>query len=98
MRAVLVALTVAVALAKGRPNIMVVVADDLGYNDVPWHNPAIIAPHLHHLADQGVVLEQNYVQPKCAPSRLTRHNRIKFVQSSPLASLKTSIYIPKNRK
>ena len=51
------------------PHIILIVADDLGYNDVPWHNPSIIAPHLHHLADQGVILEQNYVQPKCAPSR-----------------------------
>ena len=41
----------------------------LGYNDVPWHNPSIVAPSLHQLATQGIVLEQNYVQPKCAPSR-----------------------------
>ena len=36
---------------------------------MPWHNPSIVAPSLHQLATQGVVLEQNYVQPKCAPSR-----------------------------
>lgn len=54
---------------RGPPNIVFILADDLGYNDVPWHNPAIVAPHLQHLADQGVILEQNYVQPKCAPSR-----------------------------
>ena len=46
-----------------------IVADDLGYNDVPWHNPTILSPHLHDLAKAGVILEQNYVQPKCAPSR-----------------------------
>ena len=48
---------------------MFILADDLGYNDVPWHNPSVQAPHLQFLADNGVVLEQNYVQPKCAPSR-----------------------------
>ena len=52
-----------------KPHIVLIVADDLGYNDVPWHNPTIISPHLHHLAKAGVILEQNYVQPKCAPSR-----------------------------
>ena len=36
---------------------------------MPWHNPSIVAPSLHQLATQGIVLEQNYVQPKCAPSR-----------------------------
>ena len=29
-----------------RPNILVIVADDLGYNDVSWHNPDIISPNL----------------------------------------------------
>ena len=48
---------------------MFILADDLGYNDVPWHNPSVQAPHLQFLADNGVILEQNYVQPKCAPSR-----------------------------
>ena len=51
------------------PHIVLIVADDLGYNDVPWHNPTILSPHLHDLAKAGVILEQNYVQPKCAPSR-----------------------------
>jgi len=55
--------------AQRQPHIVLIVADDLGYNDVPWHNPTIISPHLHNLAKAGVILEQNYVQPKCAPSR-----------------------------
>ena len=52
-----------------QPHIVLIVADDLGYNDVPWHNPTIISPHLQDLAKAGVILEQNYVQTKCAPSR-----------------------------
>ena len=52
-----------------QPNILLILADDLGYNDVPWHNPTIIAPHLASLARAGTILTQNYVQPKCAPSR-----------------------------
>ena len=52
-----------------QPHIVLIVADDLGYNDVPWHNPTIISPHLQDLAKAGVILEQNYAQTKCSPSR-----------------------------
>ena len=52
-----------------KPHIVLILADDLGYNDVPWHNPTIISPTLQDLAKEGVILEQNYVQPKCSPSR-----------------------------
>jgi len=52
-----------------QPHVLLILADDLGFNDVPWHNPAMQAPHLASLAKEGVILEQNYVQPKCAPSR-----------------------------
>ena len=55
--------------AQSQPHILLILADDLGYNDVPWHNPTIIAPHLQELAKAGVILEQNYVQTKCSPSR-----------------------------
>ena len=44
-------------------------ADDLGFNDVPWHNPDIFAPNLASLASSGVILEQSYVQPICTPTR-----------------------------
>lgn len=54
---------------KTAPHIVVIVADDLGYNDVSWHNPAIHTPTLQHLAEDGIILEQHYVMPKCAPSR-----------------------------
>ena len=33
-----------------QPDIILILADDIGWNDVPWHNPTLIAPHLHHLA------------------------------------------------
>ena len=32
------------------PNIIVIVADDLGYNDVSWHNPDIVSPNMERLA------------------------------------------------
>ncbi|XP_068235613.1 arylsulfatase B-like [Palaemon carinicauda] len=55
--------------APERPNIILIVADDLGYNDVPWHNPDVKAPNIRKLARQGIILENHYVLPLCTPSR-----------------------------
>ena len=41
---------VAVLVAPPPPHILLIVADDLGYNDVSWHNPALVTPHLETLA------------------------------------------------
>ena len=51
------------------PNVVVIVADDLGYNDVSWHNPDILSPNLDILARDGIILENHYVQPVCTPTR-----------------------------
>jgi len=51
------------------PNIIFILADDLGYNDVSWHNDDILSPNLDRLAKEGVILEQAYVQPICTPTR-----------------------------
>ena len=56
-------------IAKKKPNIVLIVADDLGYNDVSWHNPDIISPNLAKLAEKGIILENHYVQPICTPTR-----------------------------
>jgi len=52
------------------PNVLFIVADDLGWNDVSWHNPNIHSPAMEELAADGVLLDQYYVQPTCSPSRV----------------------------
>lgn len=53
-----------------RPNIVFIVADDLGWNDVDWHgSQQIPTPNLGALARAGVILENYYVQPVCSPTR-----------------------------
>ena len=52
-----------------KPNIVFILADDLGYNDVGYHNPLIKTPVLDDLAKNGVRLENYYVQPICTPTR-----------------------------
>jgi len=53
-----------------RPNVLFVVADDLGWNDVSWHNENIYSPVIESLAAEGVLLDQYYVMPTCTPSRV----------------------------
>ena len=51
------------------PHIIFILADDLGYNDVGYHNHKIISPHIDQLAQSGITLEQHYAQFQCTPSR-----------------------------
>ena len=69
--AVLVVLTAGVASAADRPNILVILADDLGYADVGFTGSTEIqTPNLDALAAGGVVFENGYVtHPYCGPSR-----------------------------
>ena len=51
------------------PNIVLFLADDLGWGDVPWHGSPYKMPHLEQLANNGVRLESHYVHPMCSPTR-----------------------------
>ena len=55
--------------AAPRPNIVFLLADDLGSHDVGWRGGEIKTPHLDRLAHAGARLEQFYVQPVCSPTR-----------------------------
>ena len=59
----------AVTAKPSRPNLLYILADDLGWADVSWNNPSMITPNLEKLARKGVILDQFYSQPKCSPSR-----------------------------
>jgi len=57
--------------ARGKPNIILIVADDLGYADLSaFGNKEVRTPALDKLAKEGVKLTQFYVSwPACTPSR-----------------------------
>lgn len=52
-----------------QPNIILILADDLGFNDVSWRNEDIISPNLEALVKSGTILDNAYVQPTCTPTR-----------------------------
>ncbi|MBW2273958.1 MAG: sulfatase-like hydrolase/transferase [Deltaproteobacteria bacterium] len=51
------------------PNVVILLADDLGWNDVGYHGSEIRTPHIDALAREGVRLERFYVSPICSPTR-----------------------------
>jgi arylsulfatase A-like enzyme len=56
--------------AENKPNIIYIVADDLGWKDVGFNGATDIkTPNLDKLAATGVRLEQFYAQPMCTPTR-----------------------------
>jgi arylsulfatase A-like enzyme len=57
------------ALATDQPNILLIVADDLGWSDVGWHAGFAKTHRLDALVREGVELDRHYVQPVCTPTR-----------------------------
>lgn len=52
-----------------RPNIVFILADDLGYSDLTSYGSEVNTPNLSALADQGLVFTNYHTGPNCAPSR-----------------------------
>eukprot|EP00937_MAST-01D_sp_MAST-1D-sp2_P002953 g2953.t1 len=52
-----------------RPNIVVVLADDLGWYDTAIHNPASPTPRIAELCAGGLKLEHHHVFRYCSPTR-----------------------------
>lgn len=58
------------AVAANRPNIIVIISDDQGWNDMGYNDSDVMTPHLDALAKSGVRLDANYVYPVCSPTRV----------------------------
>ncbi len=67
----LILFSTALKAAAGVPNIVYILADDLGYGDVNYSYPPTpnVTPNIDKLAAEGVKLTSFYAEPICTPSR-----------------------------
>ena len=59
------------AFAAKRPNIIIAMADDMGWSDIGCYGGEINTPNLNTLADNGVRFTQFYNTGRCCPTRAT---------------------------
>ena len=52
-----------------KPNILLILADDMGFSDIGCYGSEIETPHIDRLAAQGVRFSQFYNTARCSPSR-----------------------------
>ncbi|HET8546792.1 MAG TPA: arylsulfatase [Bryobacteraceae bacterium] len=57
------------AVAAARPNIIVIMADDMGFSDLGCYGSEIATPNLDRLARNGVRFTQFYNTARCCPTR-----------------------------
>lgn len=53
-----------------RPNIVFIIADDMGWADIGYHGSEIQTPNLDALARTGIRFDHHYVAPTCTPTRV----------------------------
>lgn len=56
-------------MAQGKPHILYITVDDLGWKDVGYHGGTVKTPHIDRLAQNGFRLERFYVQPYSGQTR-----------------------------
>ena len=57
------------AAAGAKPNIIFILADDLGFSDIGCYGSEVATPNLDKLAARGIRVNQFYNNPRCCPSR-----------------------------
>ena len=64
-------LFIAFTIKADQPNIVLIMADDLGYGDLACYgNPRVRTPNIDQLAKEGVRFTQHYANgPECSPTR-----------------------------
>jgi arylsulfatase A len=68
--ALLLSFLVAGELLADRPNVLLIMADDFGYECVSVNGGGYRTPHLDRLAAGGARFERCYAQPLCTPTRV----------------------------
>ena len=90
LMALLLGLASGAARAQDRPHIIIIMADDLGWNDVGYHGSEINTPHLDRLAAKGRQLTKFYVNSVCSPTRaslLTGQSAMRLGITAPMPKI-----------
>ena len=56
-------------MAVDKPNVVIILTDDLGWGDVSYHGGYIPTPNIDKLAEDGMELNRFYSNPVCSPTR-----------------------------
>ncbi len=65
----LLLLSASLALADTRPNIILIMSDDMGFSDIGCYGSEIATPNLDQLAANGLRFTQFYNTARCCPTR-----------------------------
>ncbi|MGC6499967.1 MAG: arylsulfatase B [Henriciella sp.] len=72
---------------RDRPNIIFVMVDDMGWNDLGYQGSEILTPNIDELAASGLKLNRMYAYPICSPTRaalMTGQNPIRYGVDGPM--------------
>lgn len=68
---VLSGLSVSCTKEAEKPNVIVLLVDDLGWGDIGYNNPEkVYTPNMDALAASGITFTQHYSMPQCTPTRV----------------------------
>jgi len=87
------ALALAGKKEANRPNIIVIMADDMGFSDLGCYGSEIDTPNLNRLADNGLRFTHFYNNAKCAPSRASLMTGL-YPQQLKSEQMENSVNIP----
>ena len=63
------ALTACGTATDEKPNVVIILADDLGYGDISMHGSQIQTPNIDRIASEGIELCRHYAAPVSSPTR-----------------------------
>ena len=75
------------ATGQERPNILLIMADDLGWGDVGYNGAEIRTPNIDSLAAEGIRLERYYTHPSCTPTRTAFYSGKRAVNLGTIAPI-----------
>ena len=55
--------------ATNKPNVVIILTDDLGWGDVSYHGGSIPTPNIDKLVSDGLEMNRFYSDPSCSPTR-----------------------------